>query len=277
YARQGQLGPAWNTTEEVGLLAGELGDKRLAMRVAEQRAEVLAQCDDLVAAVSEFDVALSLAAELGDERKLLALAAQQLVARARLEPCLIPEAVAAAAELQRARLHGMVPWLRLELALFAAELSFSAGQLELVVAAGPTGFHQELVCEIVRMRLGLLAGADAAVLAASEAASRRLVEAGLLPTPNASDPKITGRPEHEHVAIVERPLALFLSQALQEVLLGQASDAPGVPADPAVMAELGEQAAGLPAKLRRTLFGAPLRWRSSLLILSTGGFDGHGS
>jgi len=267
YSRQGQLGPAWNTTEEVGLLAAELGDDRLAMRVAEQRAEVLAQCGDLEAAVAEFDAALAVARELGDERKLLALAAQRLVAKARLEPRLMPEAAAAATELQRARLHDMVSWLRLELALFAADLSFSADQLELVVAAGTTGAHQGLVCEIVRMRLGLLRGADAAVLAASEAAFGRLVDAGLLPAPKAPGPAITARPEHEPFAIVERPHAMFLSQALQGVLPGRGSDATAVSVGATVEAELGEQAAGLPPRLMRTLLQAPLRWRASLVPL----------
>jgi DNA-binding SARP family transcriptional activator len=265
YARQGQLGPAWNTTEEVGLLAAELGDERLAMRVAEQRAEILTQCGDLEAAVAGFDSALAVAGELGDERKLLALGAQQLLVRARLEPTLMPEAAAAATELERARLHGMVSWLRLELALFAADLSFSADQLALVGAAGTTGVHQELVGEIVRLRLGLLRGADAAVLAASEEALWRLVGAGLIPPTKVCGTEVTSRPER--VTIVEQPLALFLARALEAVLEGRATGATPAPVDAAVAVQLEEQAAGLPARLRRTLLQAPLRWHSGLLSL----------
>lgn len=173
----------------------------------------------------------------------------------------MPEAAAAATLLQRARLHGMVTWLRLELALFAADLSFSADQLELAVAAGTTGFHQELVAEIVRLRLGLLRGADAGVLAASEEALGRLVGAGLLPPTEVRGRAVTSRPEL--VAIVEQPLALFLSRTLQAVR-GQATNATPATVDAAVAAQLEEQAAGLPPKLRRTLLQAPLRWRSDL-------------
>ncbi len=263
YARQGQLGPAWNTTEEVDALAAELGDRRLAMRVAEQRAEILVQCGDLETAIAEFGAAVQLAAELGDERKRQLLGAQQLTARARLERVLLPEAAAAVTELERARLLDTVSWLRLELALSSADLVFSQGQLDLVIAAKPRGIHQELLCDVVRMRLGLLLGADAAVLAASEAARQRLMAAAVLPTEEAVCPEIAGRFGPQRVAIVERPLALFLSQALLAVFRGQSGEAPDKQVA-AVQVELSEQAAGLPTKLKRTLLLAPLRWRASL-------------
>lgn len=251
YARQGQLGPAWNTTAEVEALAAELSDGRLAMRVKEQRGEILRVCGDLDGAVAVLDYASAAAAELGDERKRLSLVAQALAVRSRLDPTLTEDAARAIGELEDAGLTDVPQWLRLELASWTLDLEFGRSQLMRLAADGLKSSHQRSVRDLVAMRFGLLAGADAATLAAAAEARARLVTSGVLPQTQG------GAPTQPPVKIVERPKARYLALAFDAAVAGQS----GLPAVPdAVLAELAEQGAGLPRSLAAALLTTPRRW-----------------
>lgn len=262
YARQGQLGPAWNTIAEVEELVDELADRRLAMRVAEQRGELMRLCGDLAGAEAALTTALLLAEEVGDERKRRGLHAQLATVRARRDPTSAPETARAIADLETARLTDVAPWLRLELALWTQELSFGLAQLASVPEAGLKSAHQRLVRDVATMRLGLLAEADEAVRAEAMAARARTVAAGLVPPGPAG-----AAPPGPVVRIVERPKARYLASVLAGGPRWRAVEAGGggAPTPTAgvaedVLEELREQGAGLPRRLAEALLRTPAAW-----------------
>jgi len=260
YARQGQLGPAWNTTAEVEELAGELADRRLSMRVAEQRGEILRLCGELAGAEAALTAALELAGELGDERKRRGLEVQRAALRARRDPALAPATARAVADLEASRLTDVAPWLRLELALAATDLAFGLEQLEAVPHASLRSAHQRLVRDVALMRFGLFVTAGDEVRAEALAALGRVVATGLVPAGAAA------RAEREPApAIFERPKARYLARRLVGVVAptpgggaGPAGSDEGVPGD--VLQELRDQAAGLPAALAAALLRTPAGW-----------------
>lgn len=245
YARQGQLGPAWNTTLEVEALAAELGDLRVAMRVAEQRGEIVRLCGDLGRALEELEAAGHLAEQVGDERKRKALEAQRLVARARLDPAAVGAAERAIEELEQSRLMDVAPWLRLELASWTPDAEVALAQLARLGPEALPSAHQRLVRDVATMRVGLLAsGASAGrVVEAALAARARLAAAGLL---------------EGAVEVVERPKARYYSALLGSPLVAAAGGAHAPQAD--VLAELREQGAGLPKALAEALLETPATW-----------------
>ena len=267
YGRQGQLGPAWNTTAEVEVLAHELADRRLSMRVSEQRSEIKRLCGDLPGAVDALNAALDLATSLGDERKRLALRAQLLAAEARLDPRVVPRLELAILDLEAARLTDVAPWLRLELALCTSDVAVAQAQLAVVDEGQLKSAHQRLVREVVCMRLALLLGADAAVKRAGLEARERLAHAGLI---RASHAHTTGAPQVERaeVMIVEGPKARYLAWLLEP---DAPPSWPPPPPPPAVVAELREQGAGLPRAMAVSLLELPAAW------LDPQGWLGHGS
>ncbi len=260
YGRQGQLGPAWNTMAEVEVLAHELADRRLSMRVSEQRSEILRLCGDLPGAIDALNAGLDLATSLGDERKRLALTAQLLAAEARLDPSVTPRLEQAILDLDTARLTDVAPWLRLELALWTGDIATAQAQLALVDEAELKSAHQRLVRDVARMRLALLMGAGAALKRAGLEARDRLVDAGLV---RASHSHASGQPQAEQaeVMIVERPKARYLAWLLEsDTPAGWPPPAP----PPAVVSELKEQGAGLPRAMAASLLEQPAAWLQPL-------------
>ncbi len=237
YARQGQLGPAWNTAEEVEELADKIAAPRLRLSAIELKADVQHHCGLLGPALTNLATALEIAGQLEDERKALSLTAHVRTLEA-LDSGDLSGAVAAISALDEARLTDDAPWLWFELAR-ASRAADEALDLAHRVKLEAWPAHLRIVADIVYLRAALLTGADEACLRLAAEAARRLT--GSLAT----------------AEIVERPLGLLL---LALHAAGSADES--VPEY--VMDELAEQGAGLPRTLRTELLLQPQVWLASL-------------
>lgn len=247
YARLGELGPAWNTAGEVEELAGQLADPRLELSAVELQADVLRSCGMLVEAGAAMNEAHQAAVAMGDERKALSLAAQARTIESVIagDPRAAVEAIGA---VEAARLTDVAAWLWLELSL-AARDAVSAVEYLGRVGRDHVSVHQGAVVDIATVRAGLLTGADGACREAADAAAARLVEL-------------------DHLQLVERPYGRFLLAA-RDHAGDPAQRAPAstftVPDD--VLAEVDDQAGGLPRGMADSLRDQPRTWLEALTEL----------
>lgn len=255
YLRQGQLGPAWNTVDEVELLIGELSDRRLMLRVSEVRGEVLRVCGLLEDALAKMIAAQEIAKRIGDERKQRSLWAQRLAVEARSSAAATAAATAAVASLEASGLKDVAPWLRLELAAWATDVAAARVQLGALSPEELKSAHQRHLRDLVIMRMSFLAGADDAAMSEAAEAMKRLRVAGVLDEAGAT----AGRGTSTTVGgrVVERPKALYLAR-----LIAAVDDRAGARA--VAEGELVEQAAGLPVHLRAALLLTPATWLPDL-------------
>lgn len=233
YARQGQLGPSWNTAEEVEELSDAISAPRLKLSAIELKADVQRLCGMLGHARASLASALEIAAQLEDERKVLTLTAL-LATIESLASGEFAGAEMAIAALDAERLTDNAPWLWLDLALAARDASQALAYLDKVGVESRLAHHR-VVADIASVRAALLPGADAACLRAATEATYRL--------PGALDA----------LEIVERPLGRLLL-----------SLTPTRTPPTAVVAELAEQGAGLPRVMRDSLQLQPGQWLAHL-------------
>lgn len=251
YAKQGELGPSWNTALEVEEMAELLADRRLAMLTHEQKGEVARLCGALEVTQDELRRAVELARELGDERKLPALETQLAVVRAALDPRLAPAALDAVERLAQAGQVDVLPWLWLELALWATDAAVALERLRRAEEAGLRSAHQRLLHEVALLRAALLPTPSGDEGDAVRAELTRLADELIA---RLDDP--TKAPDLE---VAERP-KLRLYRHLHGLRRRGVRDVAAEPLPPEIVAELEEQGAGLPRRLRESLLAVPARW-----------------
>ncbi len=258
YARQGQLGPAWNTAIEVEELARDQDDRRLLVHSAEQRADVCRICGHDALALELIDEAVEGASMLGDERKRLALHSQRATLRFLAGRAELAEAEAAIESLASVRLADIAPWLWLEIALSVDDPDLAREALSRLPSPLENR-HMRLLGDLVRLRLALLPGArDADHMAAAKVADRLvLLEPEAFSTAAGSERRRSGLASFE---VVERPLAWWLLRLWSERHPGFL-----LPSHlPDVAEALAEQAEGLPKALRASLRHRPQHWGAGL-------------
>jgi len=255
YARQGQLGPSWNTAEEVEELAETISAPRLKLAAIELKADVQRLCGMLDLARTSLGTALDIAEDLEDERKALTLTAQLKTVEALAGGELL-SAEAAIAALDTERLTDNAPWLWFDLALAATDAALAIRFVRKVSIEGRLAHHR-MVADIAIVRASLLSGADEVCLRLASEAAERLAA--------TLDP----------AEIVERPLGRLVL-ALSATLRGATPPDSRAPARSSVQAgqtqealeaataELGEQGAGLPRVMRENLLLQPGTWLATL-------------
>lgn len=265
YGRQGELGPAWNTTLEVEEFASNRGDLRLLGRAYELKAELAGRCGAHGPALEEIARAVEIAGEMEDERRWLMLSTQQAVLQAAQETgkdaatsaagrdtTAAAESAAEAAiqALTDAQLVDIVPWLWLELSMVATRAEPALLRLQRAEAVGLRSMHQRTVHGIATLRTSLLPAESRSVRSEVKGLAAQ-AETSLASAADGS------------LEIVERPLLLLL------LFIRQIQDREVPPeglVPPQVRAELDEQAAGLPKALASSLLAAPERWLSPLKL-----------
>lgn len=251
YARQGQLGPAWNTAAEVEELAEERSDARLRLSAVELKADVMRLCGMLSEAESGMREAREAAEAIKDERKLISLSAQLETVRAVRsgELAAAEPAITAVAE---ARLTDVAPWLWLELALAAKDAATARAYLAKVNLDARLA-HLGLVAAVATVRTALLPGATGADLASARAAASEIGSKG---DEGALD----------SLEIVEGPLGRLIVAAWEAAggPTGALAHLAGFELPQAVVSEVEEQAKGLPVELAAALRLQPRRWLASL-------------
>ncbi len=251
YARQGQLGPSWNTAAEMEELADELSDPRLALSALELKADIERLCGAFDHARASMSRALAMAQALNDERKSLTLAAQLATIDA-LNGGSRADAERAIEVVEQGRWADISPWLWLELSLTAAGADEAERYWGRASNGGQRGAHQAAVVDMAAIRAALLTGASEACRAAGAEAAARL-------TANADAEGSLARLE-----IAERPLGLLLLAAWGRAATGGVPGELEVP-EP-VRLEVAEQAAGLPRGLAAKLLEQPERWLGLLRL-----------
>lgn len=280
YKRQGLLGPAWNTAQEVADLAEALDDLRLEAHSLELRSEVLRACGLFEEAVELQERAVERTKELGDDRRALALEAQLIVLRHLKVRCDFAAAEAAIRRLEEARLGDVPTWLWAEMALAGqepAEVRLCLQSLGSTVAHR----HIQLISDLARVRLQLLtAGGEDREGDGGQADVVQLVRrlAGrAAPGANGSlesGAGAAGRLAPDEVdlvtlEVVERPYGWWLLRRWHERFGGTIDEGATAwlqePEQEQVEGVLEQQAAGLPKRLRQALGELPATWRDRLV------------
>ncbi len=271
YARQGQLGPAWNTAEEVEEVAGRLSAPRLRLSAIELEADIQRLCGMLEPAMTTMQMALAIAKDIGDQRKVLSLTAQRMTIES-VASGELRRAEDALAALEAERLTDVVHWLWLELSLAARDAQQAVAYWSRAQADDRSAHHR-LVADIAAVRAGLLAG-----LGRSPGAGRAMsAGVGLVDRAREAAARLAGNATEagslDGNGIVERPLGrllLALRQASTEAgrpvprhgghhLLPHGFEVPA-----AVTDEVDEQAMGLPRAMAEQLRQQPKRWLAAL-------------
>lgn len=271
YARQGQLGPAWNTAEEVEEVAGRLSAPRLRLSAIELEADIQRLCGMLEPAMTTMQTALAIAKDIGDQRKVLSLTAQRMTIES-VASGELRRAEDALAALEAERLTDVVHWLWLELSLAARDADEAVAYWSRAQADDRSAHHR-LVADIAAVRAGLLAS-----LGRSPGAGRAMsADVGLVDWAREAAARLaenaTEAGSLDGNGIVERPLGrllLALRQASTEAggpvprhgghrLLPHGFEVPA-----AVTDEVDEQAMGLPRAMAEQLRQQPKRWLAAL-------------
>lgn len=267
YARQGHLGPAWNTVLEVEELSQQYKDPRLLVHVLEQKGEVLRHCGLASEALDTLREAVAGAEKLNDERKVLALKAQ-LATLEYVEADGAFEAVESAiTALSSARLSDISPWLWTELALNAS----SPQQVEQLLAGNGgslTNRHIRMVAEVARLRASLLPGGD---LVSGAVPLRQLTDKSLAVAEGAGG-GAGQQPDHRidlaSLEVSECPYGWWL---VKQWLKRSSDTSPAIRIAREAAEAAGEtgpllqqQGLGLPKRLREAHGQLPKRWADQL-------------
>ncbi|MFA7460590.1 MAG: tetratricopeptide repeat protein [Trueperaceae bacterium] len=272
YKRQGHFGPAWNTALEVEELATELDDLRLAAHALELQAEVKRSCGRLTESIPLQQQAVAKVRELGDDRRVLTLGAQLTVMQHVAGQAPFEEAEDALERLEEARLHDIINWLWIEMAM-ATRAGGAVESLLNRMGPGVTNRHMRLQMGLARLRAALLPEAPA-VSAGSDAAEELVLLAQRLVGEEPADGaggKASGGASAvslRALEVAERPYGWWLLRRFYERhgadLLGATPTWFTEPEEEYVQHALEQQAAGLPKALRASLVELPARWQADL-------------